>query len=104
MFLREDLGDGRVVPLQTFAEVLAGGYGIGGHGKEFGKGISLPVGNRLAEFHADEASGDWPFRELVWKLMWLSTQTRSDITNAVRAVAMYCAALRLLTGGQRSVF
>ena len=49
---------------------MADEYGI-----EFGKSVPLPVATRLAEFDESEASGDWPFRELVGSLMWLSTQT-----------------------------
>ena len=71
---------------QSFAEQLGDEYGI-----EYGKSVPLPVGTALAEFDKNEASGDWPFRELVGSLMWLSTQTRPDISNAVRAVARYCA-------------
>ena len=71
---------------QTFAEQWADEYGI-----EFGKSVPLPVGTNLAKFDKDEAPGNWPFRELVASLMWLSTQTRPDISNAVRAVARYCA-------------
>ena len=37
----------------------------------------------------DEPGGDWPVREAIGSLMWLSTMTRPDITNAVRAVARY---------------
>ena len=36
----------------------------------------------------DESGGDWPVREAVGSLLWLSTMTRPDITNAVRAVAL----------------
>ena len=32
---------------------------------------------------------DWPYREAVGCVMWLSTMTRPDISNAVRAVARY---------------
>ena len=52
----------------------------------------MPVGTRLGTFDKNEAPGNWPFRELVGSLMWLSTQTRPDVSNAVRAVARYCAA------------
>ena len=37
----------------------------------------------------DESGGDWPVREVVGGLLWLSTITRLDITNAVQAVARY---------------
>ena len=37
----------------------------------------------------NEPGGDWPVREAVGSLMWLSTMTRPDITNTVRAVARY---------------
>ena len=40
---------------------------------------------------ADETGGDWPVREAIGSLMWLSTMTRPDI-NAVRAVARYAHA------------
>ena len=39
---------------------------------------------------------NWPFRELVGSLMWLSISTRPDIANAVRAVAKYCTAPRAI--------
>ena len=35
----------------------------------------------------DEGAGDLPFREVVESLMWITNQTRPDISNAVRAVA-----------------
>ena len=44
----------------------------------------------------NEAPGDWPFRELVGSLMRLPTQTQPDISNAVRAVARYYAAPKLV--------
>ena len=37
----------------------------------------------------DESGVDWPVKEAVGSLMWLSTMTRPGITNAVQAVARY---------------
>ena len=37
----------------------------------------------------DESGGGWPVREAIGSLMWMSTITRPDITNTVRAVARY---------------
>ena len=36
-----------------------------------------------------EQRGDWPYREAVRQLMWLSTMTRPDISNAVCAVVCH---------------
>ena len=56
----------------------------------------LRVGVKLKEFDEDERVENWPFRELVGSLVWLSISTRPDITNAVRAVARYCTAPRAI--------
>ena len=37
----------------------------------------------------NESGGDWPVREAIGSLPWLSTMARPDIANAVRAVARY---------------
>ena len=67
---------------QTLAEQLADEHGI-----EYGRSDPLSIGTKLADFDKNKASGNWPFRELIGSLMWLSTQTRPDTSNAVRAVA-----------------
>ena len=69
------------------AKQLASEYGV-----EYGKSVLLPVGTKLAKFNKNEAPGHWPFCELVGSLTWLATQTRPDISNAMRVVAGYWSA------------
>ena len=60
------------------------------------KSVPLRVGVKLKELDEDERVENWPFREVVGSLMWLSISTRPDISNAVRAVARYCTAPRAI--------
>ncbi|CAB1100038.1 unnamed protein product [Ectocarpus sp. CCAP 1310/34] len=76
---------------QRFAEELAAEYGV-----EWGRSVPLPVSVKLTDFDENEACADVPFRELVGSLMWMATQTRPDIANAVRAVARYCASPKMV--------
>ena len=46
-------------------------------------------GADLGPKQGNESGEDWPVREAVGSLMWLSAMTRPDITNAVRAVKRY---------------
>ena len=48
----------------------------------------------------DEGAGDVPFREVVGSLMWIASQTRPDISNAVRAVVDTLTSQRRATGRQ----
>ena len=50
------------------------------------------IGVKLEDFHEDEETESWPFRELVGVLMWLAISTRPVISNAVRSVTRYCSA------------
>ena len=47
------------------------------------KSFPLRVGVKLETFDEDERVENWPFRELVGSLMWLSISTCLDISNAV---------------------
>ena len=58
--------------------------------------VPLRVGVKLEKFDEDERVENWPFRELVGSLMWLSISTRPDTANAVRTVARYCTAPRAI--------
>ena len=51
--------------------------------------IPATPGVELGPREEGEPDGDWPYREAVGSLMWLSTMTRPDISNAVRAVARH---------------
>ncbi|CAB1107675.1 unnamed protein product [Ectocarpus sp. CCAP 1310/34] len=91
-FYQRDLERGLLrISQQRFAEELAAEYGV-----EWGKSVPLPVSVKLTDFDENEACADVPFRELVGSLMWLATQTRPDIANAVRAVARYCASPKMV--------
>ena len=49
--------------------------------------IPASLANDKRSLKEDEGAGDVPFREVVGSLMWIASQTRPDISNAVRAVA-----------------
>ena len=59
--------------------------------EKYGHGSSTSISDSLG-INLEDFEGDWSFREVVGSLMWLANQTRSDIANAVRAVARYCHA------------
>ena len=45
------------------------------------KSVPLRVGVKLDKFDKDERVENWPFHELVGSVMWLSIQTRPDIST-----------------------
>ena len=75
---------------QILAESTVAKFGV-----TRGKSIPAVVDLKLEVFE-NEPDNDEPFRSLVGHLMWLANQTRPDILNAVRAVARYSAAPKLL--------
>ena len=46
--------------------------------------IPATPGVKLGPREEGESKGYWPYREAVGSLMWLSTMTRPDVSNAVR--------------------
>ena len=76
---------------QTVAENIVEKFGV----TRF-KETPMIVGLRLDDFDPTEPDVDEPFRSLVGHLMWLANQTRPDILNAVRAVARYSHAPKLV--------
>ena len=54
------------------------------------------VGVKLENFSEDDETEDWSFHELVGSLMWLLISTRADISNAVRSVARYSSAPKVI--------
>ena len=75
----------------TFADELVKTFCV-----MFEQSVPLRVRVKLEEFDEDERLENYLFRELVGSLMWLSRWTRPDISNAVRAVAVYCIASRAI--------
>ena len=51
--------------------------------------IPASLANDNRSLKEDEGAGDAPFREVMGSLMWIASQTRPDISNAVRSVARY---------------
>ena len=76
---------------QTVAENIVEKFGI-----PRTKKTPMVVGLRLEDFDPTEPDVDEPFGSLVGHLMWLANQTRPDILNAVRAVARYSHAPKLV--------
>ena len=90
LYYERDLKAGTLsVSQQTFAEDLAQKYNV-----SWGSRTPMGTSVKLNEFSDGDPVITFPFRELVGSLMWLATQTRPDISNAVRAVARYCASPR----------
>ena len=90
-YTREQEMDTLTISQGTFADELVKKFCVTST-----KSVPLQVGVQPEEFDEDERVENWPFRELMGSLMCLSTSTRPDISNAVRAVARYCTAPRAI--------
>ena len=75
----------------SFTEKTVNQFGV-----TAGRNTPLSPDIFLEEFDDNEPDGVWPFHELVGSLMWLANQTRPDISNAVRAVARFAHAPKLI--------
>ena len=51
---------------------------------------------RIWDLDVDEPIFLFPFRELIGALLWITLLIRRDIANALRAVATYCSAPKLI--------
>ena len=80
-----------MISRKTFADELVKTFSVTST-----QSVPLRVGVKLEEFDEDERGEKWPFRKLVGSLMWLSMSMRPDIANAVRAVASFCTAPRVI--------
>ena len=91
-YYERDREAGRLtISQQTYTEELGEKYDV-----EWGNGIPIPTTWRLWDFDVDEPNVLFPFRELIGALLWIALLTRPDIANAVRAVARYCSAPKLI--------
>ena len=86
-YTREREMDTLTTSQKTFADKLVKTFCVNSK-----QDVPLRVGVNLEEFDEEERVENWPFRELVGNLMW----TRPDISNAVRAVARYCTAPKVI--------
>ena len=66
------------------------------YGVEWGKCIPIPTTWRIWDLDVDEPIVLFPFRELIGALLWIALLSRPDTVNAVKAVARYCSAPKVV--------
>ena len=92
-FYERDREAGRLkISQQTYTEELGEKF----DDVDWGGSIPLPTTCRLWEFDVDEPTIGHIFRELIRSLLWIALLSRPDIVNAVRAVARYCSAPKMI--------
>ena len=92
LFLRErQRGRELKISQQTCTEEFGEKFDV-----KWGGIIPLPTTCKRYEFDADEPNIGRVFRELIGSLLWIALLSRPDIVNAVRAVARYCSAPKMV--------
>ena len=69
---------------KAFVESMLNRFGVNSSSD-----VPATPGVELDQREEGEPKGDWPYKEAVGSLMWLSTMIRPDISNAVRAVVRH---------------
>ena len=87
-FYERDREAGR---LKTCTEELGEKFDV-----KWGGSIPLPTTCNLCEFDVDEPTIGRVFLELIGSLLWIALLSRPGIANAVRAVARYCSAPKII--------
>ena len=91
-YYERDREAGRLtISQETYTKELGERFGV-----EWGGSIPLPASWRLWDFDVNEPNVEFPFRKLIGSLLWIALLTRPDIANAVRALARYCSAPKLI--------
>ena len=87
-FYERDREAGRLnISQQTYTEELGEKFDVKWRGS-----IPLPTTCKLYEFDVDELV----FRKLIGSLWWIALLSKPDTVNAVRAVARYCRAPKMV--------
>ena len=66
------------------------------YGVEWGKCIPIPTTWRIWDLDVDEPIVLFSVRKLIGALFWVALLTRTDISNAMRAVVRYCRAPQMV--------
>ena len=91
-FYERDREAGRLkISQQRYTEELREKFDV-----NWGGSIPLCTTCKLWEFDVDEPTIGRVFRELIGSLLWIALLSRPDIVNAVRAVARYCSAPKMV--------
>ena len=91
-YYERDREAGRLtISQQTYTEELGEKFDV-----KWGGSIPLSTTCKLWEFDVDKPTIGRVFRELIGSLLWIALLSRPGIANAVRAVARYCSAPKII--------